>query len=161
MNLPLLCAHPASATVCCPHRSVSDKSCRAGQVNCLITQTLLGVLRHQKEVPELELVFFSKEQISMLYLYSILHDFGALKVLFPLRKPEKVETKRILQKNSDLQNRFFFQKHPHIKICLTNKMQPQMNFHVATRCKLRTKDGALILDVGTLQQIFLLLCFMK
>lgn len=58
------------------------------------------MLWHQKEVDVLELVFFSKEQITMLYLYSVLHDFGALKVIFlPSKKMEKAENKKILQEN--------------------------------------------------------------
>lgn len=67
-NLPLLCTHPASAIASYTNHSFSNKCCQYRQIKCAIIQTLLGVLWHQKEVDELELAFFSKEQISTLSL---------------------------------------------------------------------------------------------
>ena len=53
---------------------------------------------------ELELGFFSKEQITVFYLDSILPDFGALEVLFPLRKKQKKQKPRYSYKKTNLRS---------------------------------------------------------
>lgn len=110
----------------------------------------------------------------MLYRESILHGFGALEALSPPgRRGGKIKNKK-KKKEKEKLGGFDTKTKPRIfrtdfsktftdsmwknrETWLTDKVQPQMNIHVATRGKLRAKyRPCLVLNASTLQKIFFL-----